>query len=107
MHDDDSILEGNIPGPYCQQAAQFVVNDRIRRGESIASFRVDKCNVIRKEFYSMELTFVLTNGKHKKCFGIVVWVRPFKEDKFIITNNGQCDEPKLLEFEGQGFREEQ
>ena len=77
------------PGPYCQGAAQFAFNDR-RTRESVTSFQVVSCDETRKEFYTLALNFFLMNGGRTSCTGIVVWVRPFKEQKYTMTNQGQC-----------------
>ena len=77
------------PGPYCQEAAQFAFDDRNSRN-SIRSFQIVSCDETRKEFYTLTLNLFYMNGSRTSCTGIVVWVRPFKEQKYTITNSGQC-----------------
>lgn len=76
--------------PQCDPAAQFAVNEMKKKGIQILSFLLQTCTLNRKEFFSLSMdVYLKTQRKH--CEGIIVWVRPFKEVMYSITNPGKCN----------------
>lgn len=76
--------------PQCDPAAQFAVNEMKKKGMQILSFLLQTCTLNRKQFFSLSMdVYLKTQRKH--CKGIIVWVRPFKEVMYSITNPGKCN----------------
>lgn len=75
--------------PKCEPAADFAVQEFRKRGERIVSHVLRSCSVVRKEFFNLSILLNLVQGK-KSCTGVTVWVRPFKQNPYMMTKYGTC-----------------
>jgi hypothetical protein len=75
--------------PYCVPASNFAAGELKKQGIQIVSHVLTSCVVTRKEFYGLSMLMNLIDGR-KSCSGITVWVRPYKEYPYVLSQAGRC-----------------